>query len=47
MATVKKRRIRGKTRSLKMKTNPLSPEITESERIVKRDGFGYFMIAKE
>jgi hypothetical protein len=40
-------RIRRRTKSLKMKTNSLSPQIIESERIIKRDGFSYFMIANE
>ncbi|HYA81954.1 MAG TPA: hypothetical protein VEH06_00700 [Candidatus Bathyarchaeia archaeon] len=43
----KSRRIRSRTRSLKMKTNPSSSQIIESERIIKRDGFSYFMIANE
>ena len=48
MATDKKStRIRRRTKSLKMKTNPLTPQIIESERIIKRDGFSYFMIMNE
>jgi ribosomal protein L36 len=27
-----------------MKTNPSSAQIIESERIIKRDGFSYFLI---
>jgi hypothetical protein len=47
MATDKKStRIRS-TKSLKMKTNALTPQIIESERIIKRDGFSYFMIMNE
>jgi hypothetical protein len=41
------RRIRRRTKSLKMKTNPLSLQIIEAERIIKRDGFSYFLIANE
>jgi hypothetical protein len=41
MATVVgSRRIRSRT----MKTNPSSAQIIESERIIKRDGFSYFLI---
>jgi hypothetical protein len=48
MATDKKStRIRRSTKSLKMKTNALTPQIIESERIIKRDGFSYFMIMNE
>ena len=48
MATDKKStRIRRRTKSLKMKPNPLTPQIIESERIIKRDGFSYFMIMNE
>ncbi|HXX98293.1 MAG TPA: hypothetical protein VEL11_14370 [Candidatus Bathyarchaeia archaeon] len=48
MATVERsRRIRRRTRSLKMKTNASSSQIIEAERIIKRDGFGYFLIANE
>jgi hypothetical protein len=48
MATFERsRRIRRMTKSLEMKTNPLSPQIIEAERIVKRDGFSYFLIANE
>jgi hypothetical protein len=40
MATVERSgRIRGSTKSLKMKTNPSSSQIIEAERIIKRDGF--------
>jgi hypothetical protein len=48
MATDKKStRIRRSTKSLKMKTNALTHQIIESERIIKRDGFSYFMIMNE
>jgi hypothetical protein len=39
MATIKKSRRIRRTKSLRMKTNP--------EKIIKRDGFSYFMIANE
>jgi hypothetical protein len=48
MATVERsKRIKSRPRSLKMKTNPLSPQIMEAERIIKRDGFSYFLIPNE
>jgi hypothetical protein len=48
MATDKKStRIRRSTKSSKMKTNALTPQIIESERIIKRDGFSYFMMMNE
>jgi hypothetical protein len=44
MVTVERsKKIRSRTGSLKMKTNPISPQITEAERIIKRDGFSYFL----
>jgi len=48
MTTVERRkRNRSRIKSLKMKINPLSPHITEAERIIKRDGFNYFLISNE
>ena len=48
MATVERSgRIGRRTRSLKMKTNSSSSQIIEAERIIKRDGFSYFLIANE
>jgi hypothetical protein len=47
MATLERSRRIRRTKSLKMKTNPLSPQIIEAERIIKRDGFSYFLIANE
>jgi hypothetical protein len=48
MATVKRSgRIGRRTRSLKMKTNSSSSQIIEAERIIKSDGFSYFLIANE
>ncbi|MGA9153854.1 MAG: hypothetical protein WBZ36_25010 [Candidatus Nitrosopolaris sp.] len=45
MASVERRgRIGRRTRSLKMKTNSSSSQIIEAERIIKRDGFSYFLI---
>gem|GEM_PF-2904371 len=40
-------RIRRRTRSLKMKTNPSSSKAIEVERIIMRDGFSYFPIAND
>jgi hypothetical protein len=51
MATFERSRRIRRTKSLspqiKMKTNPLTPQIIEAERIIKRDGFSYFMTANE
>jgi hypothetical protein len=51
MATFERSRRIRRTKSLspqiKMKTNPLSPQIIEAEKIIKRDGFSYFLIANE
>jgi hypothetical protein len=44
MATIERRRIR---RTLNIKTNPTSSEAIEVERIIRRDGFNYFLIANE
>jgi hypothetical protein len=41
MASIESRRIR---RTLNIKTNPTSSEV---ERIIRRDGFNYFLIANE
>jgi hypothetical protein len=43
MASIKRRRIR---RALNIKTNPTS-EAYEVERILRRDGFNYFLIANQ
>ena len=48
MASIERsRRIRRRTRSLKMKTNPSLSKATELERIITRDGFSYFLIAND
>ncbi len=48
MTTVERsRRIIRRTRSLKMKTDPSSPQIIEAERIIRRDGFSYLLITNE
>jgi hypothetical protein len=44
MASIERRRIR---RTLNIKTNPTSSEAIEVERIIRRDGFNYFLIANE
>jgi hypothetical protein len=44
MAIIERRRIR---RTLNIKTNPTSSEAIEVERIIRRDGFNYFLIANE
>jgi len=44
VTSVERRRIR---RILNIKTNPTSSEAIEVERIIRRDGFNYFLIANE
>jgi hypothetical protein len=44
MTSIEPRRIR---RTLNIKTNPTSSEVIEVERIIRRDGFNYFLIANE
>ena len=44
MASIERRRIRS---TLKIKTKPTSSEAIEVERIIRRDGFNYFLIANE
>jgi hypothetical protein len=44
MASIERRRIR---RTLNIKTNPTSAKAIEVERIIRRDGFNYFLIANE
>jgi hypothetical protein len=44
MASIETRTIR---RTLNIKTNPTSSEVIEVERIIRRDGFNYFLIANE
>ena len=44
------RRTKSLSPQIKLKTSPLSPKsvvIIEAEKIIKRDGFRYFMIANE
>jgi hypothetical protein len=44
MPSIERRRIR---RTLNIKTNPTSSEAIEVARIIRRDGFNYFLIANE